>query len=208
MSRRPQLFGKTLFVDFLMSNLAMLLGLMMLSDVSHQAERKRAQEAALKTDGVYAIVTGWPDASPDDVDLYVRDPSGRIAYFSARDVGLMHLEHDDQGTTSDQISTPNGQIKVERNEERVILRGTMTGEYVVSVHMYNKRSPGPTAVSVSLYRLKGEDEELVRKERLLKTSGQEATAFRFSVREDGTVSDINELERPIVNGSGGRPGGF
>jgi len=208
MSRRPQLFGKTLFVDFLMSNLAMLLGLMMLSDVSHQAERKRAQEAALKTDGVYAVVMEWPNASPDDVDLYVRDPTGRIVYFSARDIGLMHLEHDDQGTTSDRINTPGGEVKIERNEERVILRGTIAGEYIVNVHMYNKRSPDPTPVTVSLYKLKGEDTEAVRKERQLKTSGQEATAFRFTVREDGTVSDINELERPLTGGAAGRQGGF
>lgn len=206
MIRRPQLFGKTLFVDFLMSNLAMLLGLMMLSDVSHKAERRRAQEAAMRTDGVYAILMEWPDSSPDDVDLYVRDPTGRIAYFNARDVGLMHLEHDDQGATSDQLSTPGGNVKVQRNEERVILRGTVAGEYLVNVHMYNKRGRDPTPVNISLFRLKGEDSEVVRKERVLTRNGQESTAFRFTVREDGTVSDINELERPIY-GVPGRSGG-
>ncbi len=207
MKRRPQLFGKTLFVDFLMSNLAMLLGLMMLSDVSHRAERQRAQQAALKTDGVYAVVMEWPDASGDDVDLYVEDPTGRIAFFSARDIGLMHLEHDDQGATSDRVDTQSGQVNVARNEERTILRGTIPGEYIVAIHMYHKRETDPTPVTVRLFSLKGEDQEIKRRDLVLKTNGEEGTAFRFTVRPDGTISEINELERPIVGGAHGRPQG-
>ena len=119
MSQRPQLFGKTLFTDFLMSNLAVLLGIMMLSNVSQQRKEERErEEAALRTDGDYAILMEWPNVSPDDVDLYVRDPAGNIAFFSSRDVGLMHLEHDDQGTASDRLKSESGEVRVERNEER------------------------------------------------------------------------------------------
>src|SRR5687768_2109040 len=163
MNRRPQLFGKTLFVDFLMSNMAILLGIMMLSNVSQRQKQQAKESAGLRTEGKYAIVMEWPNKSPDDVDLYVRDPAGNTAFFSARDIGLMHLDHDDQGTVSDKAQSANGEVRIELNEERVILRGVMTGEYVVNVHMYSKKGEGPTPVTVSLYRLKGEDTEVLKK---------------------------------------------
>ncbi len=203
MSRRPQLFGKTLFVDLMMSTLVVVTALLIASNAveKEKAQRKQAQDAAsLKTDGKYAVVMEWPDASPDDVDLYVQDPSGKIAYFSARDLGLMHLEHDDQGSVSDRTLTSHGDVTVERNEERVILRGVIPGEYVVNVHMYDKRSPKPTPVTIRLYRLKGEDTEIVSKERVLRRSGDEATAFRFTVKDDDSIGAINELGRSLVGG--------
>lgn len=198
MKPRAQLFGKTLFTDFLMSNLAVLLGLMMLSDVSHR--RKQAQEAGLRTEGAYAVIMDWPNDSPDDVDLYARDPSGNIIYFNSRDLGLMHLEHDDQGAASDKAKLGSGEVRVEKNEERIILRGIVPGEYVINVQMYDKRSAPATPVTIRLVRLKGEDVELAKKERVLKRSGDEATAFRFTLNADGTVGGVNELERSLASG--------
>lgn len=203
MSRRPQLFGKTLFVDLMMSTLVVVTALLIASNAveKEKAQQKQTKdEAGLRTDGKYAVVMEWPDASTDDVDLYVQDPSGKIAFFSARDIGLMHLEHDDQGAVSDRTRTARGEVTVEKNEERVILRGVIPGEYVVNVHMYDKRSPAPTPVTIRLYRLRGEDAELVSKERVLRRSGDEATAFRFTVKDDGSVGEINELDRSLVGG--------
>ncbi|MEY4745087.1 MAG: hypothetical protein RL272_1032 [Candidatus Parcubacteria bacterium] len=210
MSRRPQLFGKTLFVDLMMSTLVVVTALLIASSAVEKEKEKRKQEreeSNLRTDGKYAIIVEWPDASPDDVDLYVRDPAGNIAYFSARDVGLMHLEHDDQGALSDRAVSPGGQVTVERNEERVILRGTLPGEYVVNVHMYHKQSQAPTPVTISLYLLKGADAELAKKVRVLRRDGDESTAFRFIVDADGSVRSINELPRSLLGG-GSSPNPF
>ena len=203
--KRPQLFGKTLFVDFLASNLAILLGLMMLSDVQQKQKQHKQDEVNLKADGKYAVIMTWPDKSGDDVDLYVRDPEGRIAYFSKRDVGLMHLDHDDQGTVSDQAGTASGQVKVEHNEERTTLRGIIPGEYTVNVHMYNKRDATPTPVTVRLYRLIGDDTQITEKTRIMTERGQEATAFRFTLKADESVGDIHELEMRMVGPPGGPP---
>ncbi|HSD12367.1 MAG TPA: hypothetical protein VLC10_02300 [Patescibacteria group bacterium] len=210
MSRRPQLFGKTLFVDLMMSTLVVVTALLIASSAveKEKAQQKEARDAAnLRTEGKYAIVMEWPDASPDDVDLYVQDPTGKVVYFSARDLGLMHLEHDDQGAVSDRTRTARGVVAVEKNEERVILRGVMPGEYVVNVHMYDKRDPQPTPVTISLYRLRGEDAEIVKKERVLRRSGDEATAFRFTVKDDETVGEVNELDRSLVGGAKGAQSG-
>lgn len=204
--KRPQLFGKTLFVDFLMSTTAVLLGIMMLSDVSHHKKKAEEQKAALRTDGKYAVVMTWPDGSTDDVDLYVRDPKGNIAFFQGREVGLMHLEHDDLGSKGDSAETTGGIYKVDRNEERTIIRGIVPGEYTVNVHMYTKNDAKAAKVKIVLYQLKGEDTVVLKKERILSQKGDEETAFRFTLSASGDISNINELPRRFV-GRAGQNGG-
>jgi hypothetical protein len=215
MNRRQQIFGKTLFVDLMMGTLVVVTALLIASNAAEKAKKTKAeQQAGLRTEGKYAIIMEWPNKSPDDVDLYVRDPAGNTAYFNARDVGLMHLDHDDQGTVSDKASSSSGEVRIELNEERVILRGVMAGEYTVNVHMYSKNGEGPTPVTVSLYRLKGEDIEVLKKVRTLVRSGDEQTAFRFTVRPDESLTDVNDLQRSLLGeGADARPrmrfrGGF
>src|SRR3954470_22035267 len=57
--------------------------------------------ASIDTLGQYAIRVTWPANANDDVDTYVQDPAGNIAWFNNSDVALMHLEHDDLGWSSD-----------------------------------------------------------------------------------------------------------
>jgi hypothetical protein len=121
----------------------------------------------IKTLGLYAVTIKWPDGSKDDVDLYVKDPSGNIVYFVNRDAGFMHLEHDDLGEPD------------EENYERVILRGIEPGEYIVNVHMYGRYEPGDIVVVVELWRLQGNDKRLYSRRIVLQAPGQEETAFRF-----------------------------
>ena len=203
MNRRPQLFGKTLFVDLMMGTLVVVTALLIASNAAEKAKKtKTEQQAGLRTEGKYAIIMSWPNKSPDDVDLYVRDPAGNIAYFNARDLGLMHLDHDDQGTVSDKTQSSNGTVSIELNEERVILRGVIQGEYTVNVHMYSKQGGEPTPVTVSLYKLKGEDTEIAQKVRTLVRNGDEQTAFRFTIRADESITDLNDLQRPLVGATG------
>lgn len=162
---------------------------------------------AVETRGKFLVIIQWPDGSADDVDLYVKDPEGHVVFFQNRDTGLMHLEHDDLGSRSDIVTSATGQeIKIDRNEERTVLRGTIPGEYVVNVHMYAKNDPNPTKVTVILYQLIGSDKELTRKERILLQSGDEKTAFRFTVTEAETVRGINELPFTIVRAAHGPDG--
>lgn len=215
MIRRSQGFAKTFFVDFLLMSYACMVGLMMLNN---QAREKQLQEimANIRTDGLYAVTMEWPDKSLDDLDLYVADPDGNIAYFSARDVGLMHLEHDDQGYVSDTSMTSSGEVKVERNEERIILRAALPGEYVVNAHMYNKRDPQPTKVTFKLFMLRSMGGAVVERVREIAVKGDEVTAFRFTLKSNGSVAGVNELERKLTGadalqqqGSPFRPrGGF
>jgi hypothetical protein len=202
MSQRPQLFGKTLFVDLMMSTLVVITALLMASNAVEK-NKKIVQEAGLATEGKFAIIMDWPNGSEDDVDLYVRDPRGNVAFFQGRDTGLMHLEHDDRGTRGDKLDSNGKMIAVDKNEERTIIRGIIPGEYTVNVHMFSKHGRGDVPVTVRLVRLKGMDADVIRKERVLSRSGQQATAFRFTLEEDGSVTNVNELPAALV-GEGGR----
>ena len=211
MNERPQIFGKTLFVDLMMSTLVVVTALLMASkQVDKEERQKTPQKALLATDGAYAVVLTWPDGSNDDVDLYVKDPLDNVAFFQNRAAGLMHLEQDDLGSRSDTMSTAGGTVKVDKNEERTIIRGTVPGEYVVNAQMYNKSDPGPTPVTIKLYSLHGEDAELKTVEHVMSASGDEFTAFRFTVDQDGQVTGYSDLPLSlvhIVNASGGRAQG-
>ena len=130
----------------------------------------------IETFGEYAITMSWKDGSRSDLDLYVQDPGGAIVSFDNRDAGRVHLEHDDQGT-------PDA-----LNFERIVLRGTEPGEYVVNVHAYRKRGQGIDHVRVELWRLLGRDTRLHVQELKLGYDGEERTAFRFT--RDGKYSRL------------------
>lgn len=210
MRRGRRLSSKIISTDLMSNMLLGFLALFVLAIVRMNVQKAKQDEESLKTEGEFVVVIRWPDDSNDDVDLHVMDPSHRIAYFASRDVGLMHLEHDDQGSTGDTVDTGTESVSVAKNEERLILRGIVPGEYVVNVHMYGKRDPRPTPVTAILYRLAGTDAEIVRRERVLAANGDEQTAFRFTLKKDKTVSDIDaELQRRFVGGAGvgGNQGG-
>jgi hypothetical protein len=156
--------------------------------------------ASIDTFGQYAVAVGWPADENDDVDTYVQDPAGNIVWFADSDVGLMHLEHDDLGRTSDVLQHGQDVAVVKDNEERVVLRGVLPGEVTVNVRAYRKVTDGTIPVSVVLYRLRGDDRPLLRRTVQLSFQGQETTAFRFTLDRAGRLVDHNELAKSLANG--------
>ncbi|MEK7545931.1 MAG: hypothetical protein AAB554_02530 [Patescibacteria group bacterium] len=195
MKEEPQIFGKTLFVDFLLGMLVVVTALLRVSNAVEKEERRqeKKQESSIETDGLYAIVATWPAEVNDDIDLYVQDPSGNIIFYASATAELMHLEYDDRGDVGDTAMTSSGEVRVDINRERAIIRGGMAGEYAVNVHMFAKRHASPTTVRVALYRLRGDDTEVLAKEVVLKLDGDEVTAFRFTLSAEGEKTGDNSL---------------
>lgn len=193
------------YVDLMFNSLFLFIVLFVLTVTQLKKQTTEVKKNALETDGLYAIVATWPEDAPDDVDLYVQDPSGKYVFYGMQMVELMHLEYDDRGDLGDQAMTSSGEAKFDGNRERVVIRGGMPGEYVVNVHMYAKNAAAPTTVKVSLYRLRGDDTEVLVKERVLKARGDEATAFRFTLAADGEMTGSNELPTTFVGAANGSP---
>src|SRR5580693_487771 len=101
----------------------------------------------------FIITLTWPDRHPDDVDLYVQDPAGKLVWYNQRDVGLMTLERDDRGDVNDFATMESKKIPLPIREELVSIRGVMAGEYTVNIHLYHHIASTPVPVSVKIEKL-------------------------------------------------------
>jgi hypothetical protein len=139
----------------------------------------------VKTYGAYAVVITWPKGD-NDVDLFVRAPDGSVSYFAKPQTDQMQIEHDDRGTATTGYSHSN------ENQERTVLRSASPGQWVANVLLYS-RSPGsaPIPVVVTLWDLRNEDRVAYTDTRQVTRTGDERTAFGFTIDPAGKVSGIS-----------------
>jgi len=147
----------------------------------------------------FIITMTWPDRHPDDVDLYVQDPAGKLVWYNQRDVGLMVLERDDRGDTNDFAMVESKKIPLPIREELVSIRGLMAGEYTVNVHLYHHLAAEPVPVSVKVEKLNPVVEIVDYRTMLLDHTDEEKTAFRFTLAEDGRVVQTSDTEKSLID---------
>ena len=183
------------FLDLLFNTLLCFAALFVLSFVLINPSKKKNN---VKMKAEFMITVTWPSDLDDDVDVYVEDPAGNLVAFMRREEGLMHLDRDDLGRRNDIVNTPFGPIEHKDNREIVTLRGIISGEYVVNVHMYMKRSKAAEVpVTIQLDKINPYS-TITIKEAVLKITGDEETAFRFVLDKDGKVTDVNILKKSLI----------
>jgi len=146
----------------------------------------------------YIVSVSWPDGSPDDIDTWVENPSGEVVWFKNPSAGLMHLDRDDRGTTGDTLLVDGREVLNPLNNEVVTLRGVIPGQYVINLHYYDSQSRQPVDAQVSLVKVNPRAEVLFYDTVRLDAVGSERTAVRFTLRPDGSVADVNTLQKSIV----------
>ena len=152
--------------------------------------------------GEFMIIVTWPKDMDNDVDMYVEDPEGHLVAFMRGEEGLMHLDRDDLGERNDIVQTEFGEIEYNENREIVTLRGIVPGEYVINVHMYMRRDPSPTTlVTVQLDKINPFSTVMIKRISL-GDSGDEKTAFRFTLDKEGEVIEVNELPKTLTQPEG------
>ena len=182
------------FLDLLFNTLLCFAALFLLSFMLINPSKN---DNNVKSKADFLITVTWSDERDNDVDVYVQDPQGNLVAFMRREEGLMHLDRDDLGKRNDIVQTPLGPIAHPENKEIVTLRGHMSGEYIVNVHMYTRNSKEPTTdVYVQLDKVNPVFKTVLLKKVTLGDSGDEKTAFRFVLDKDGKVTKVNYL--PIV----------
>ena len=148
-----------------------------------------AKEKDVEEKSDFIIVMTWDNDSGDDIDLWVRDPGGRIVSFRNREIGFMHLDRDDLGLSNDKVQGPDGKmIYIYRNKEVISLRGFNEGTYLVNAHVYNKKpwkdkKLKPSTVKVELIKLNPYS-EVAQAKFVAAKRGQEFTAFHFTLDAD------------------------
>jgi hypothetical protein len=135
----------------------------------------------------FIITMTWPDQHPDDVDLYVQDPAGKLVWYNQRDVGLMVLERDDRGDTNDFAFVESKKIPLPIREE------------LVNVHLYHHIATTPVPVSVKVEKLNPIVEVVDYKTLLLDHTDEEKTVVRFTLAEDGNVVRLSEAEKSLID---------
>jgi hypothetical protein len=150
----------------------------------------------IPTAGAYAITQTCPADNPVDIDLYVRDPQGNIAYFNSTTAGLMHLEQD----VIPGVNTVDGNVNLQTGDnERTVILQTIPGEYAVDEHYYATNSGhSPVTCIVQLWSLR-DASEITSQTITLPKQGSVATAFRFVIGSNGHIRGINHLPVDFVD---------
>ncbi len=183
------------FIDVLFCCLLMLVAILFLLKTEEEKTKSRPPNV------IYEVVLTWDGESNDDLDIYVQSASGHTVSFNNREGGqgsLISLDHDALGKSRNN-SLANGQegTVVNYNEEVVSFRGITAGENIVTVHVYSKRDDAPIKGTIKLIKIKP-FKEIVVKEKMFETTGQEKTAFRFKTDALGNVLEVNELPAQLV----------
>ena len=146
----------------------------------------------------YIITVKWPDLSPDDIDTWVQDPEGHIVWFRNNEGGFMHLDRDDRGSSNDTMMIDGRNIINPLNQEIVTIRKPIPGEYTVNLHYYKSNTNQPVTAEVSVSKVNPLLEIIYYGKVLLEHTNSERTAVRFNIDDNGGVSDINTLPKPLV----------
>lgn len=187
------------WIDTLMNILLAFMGLYAVAFIMTAVNKKQQEiQASAPMKGVFLITATWEADHDDDVDLWVMDPEGHTVGYNRREDGLMHLDRDDLGFSSDTVQTQFGPVTVKDNRELVTVRGITPGEFVVNVHMYRKTDPKPTHVRITLEKIQPYS-IVTSREIVLTLNGDEQTAFRFTMNTKGEVTEINQLPKRFAS---------
>ena len=188
----------TAFLDMLMNTLLAFMGLYAVAFIMTAVNKKQQEAvASAQVRGEFLITAVWDADLDNDVDLWVEDPDGHTVGFNRREDGLMHLDRDDLGFSSDTIMTQFGPITVRDNREIVTIRGITPGDFVANVHMYRMTMHKPTKVQITLEKLKPY-RVVVMKEVILNNNGDEETGFRFTLNTQGDVTEVNQIPKKVA----------
>lgn len=198
---------RTAFIDLLINVLTGMVFLFMITTLMITAKVKD-EDAGVKKDAQYILQISWPNNINCDVDLWVRDPENRVVSYQAKDVGVMHLERDDQGWVNDLMTylklQPSQQLN---NNETWVLRGKMVGKFTVNLHLYScavddKALEMGTAIEVpvtmELTKLNPDIKKVLIKSVILKKVWEEITAFNFILDSNNNVERFTDEQVDLV----------
>ena len=162
------------------------------------AMNPEAKEGKIESKAEFIITMTWPDEHPDDIDLYAEDPLGNIVWYHVREAGFMVLDRDDRGGLNNSIVVDGKRMSSPIRQETVSIRGIVPGEYTVNINHYLATTGRPVPVSVKVEKVNPTVEVIYYDTLNLDHIGQEATAVRFKVADNGSVTDVNHRDKSLI----------
>ena len=166
--------------------------------LAYLAINSDAKQGKIDTKAQMLVTVSWPDNHPDDIDTYVEDPQGNIVWYHVIEAGLMSLDRDDRGDYKNTLIVNGQTIRNPIRQEIVQMRALIPGEYVVNIHHYLATTPDPVPVSVTVEKINPKVEVIFYDRLFLDHTGDEKTAMRFTVGEDGKITDINTRPKSLI----------
>jgi hypothetical protein len=157
-----------------------------------------SKEGKIDSKAEFIITMDWPDNHPDDLDLFVQDPAGNIAWYRHREAGFLTLDRDDRGGANDFIIVNGKKIPSPIREEIVTVRGIVPGEYTVNVSHFQATTGQPVAASVKVQKLNPIAQVIFDNKLMLDHSGDEKTALRFRIDTEGKVIDVQQRPKSLL----------
>lgn len=188
-------------LDFWMNIAGGMIAMFIIAFVLISNEKTKKSDEGIQPKADFLITLDWDPKSPNDIDLWVRDPNGEIVGYRRPSVPGMFLDRDDTGTTHDYILNADGtKTLIEINQEVVTIRGYRPGRYTINVHYYAQKGPQSIdKVSLKVIKLQPFGYAYEKKEFILDREGQEKTIVTFEVDKDGKVISIDETPDLFVH---------
>ena len=198
---------RTAFIDLLINVLTGMVFLFMITTLLI-TNKVKDEDAGIKKDAQYIISMFWPNNINCDVDIWVRDPNNSVVSYQAKDVGVMHIERDDQGWVNDLMTylklEPSQQLN---NSETWVLRGKMAGKFTVNIHLYScavndkavpMGQPMEVPVTLELTKLNPNIKKVLSRTITLKKVWEEVTAFNFALDGKNDIIAITDEQVDLV----------
>jgi hypothetical protein len=157
-----------------------------------------AKDGKIDSKAEFIITMDWPDNHPDDLDLFVQDPVGNIAWYRHREAGFLTLDRDDRGGANDFILVNGRKIPSPIREEIVTVRGIVPGEYTVNLSHFQATTGQPVAATVKVQKLNPTAQVVFDDKVMLDHTGEELTALRFSIDAEGKVVDVHRRPKSLL----------
>ena len=157
-----------------------------------------AKDGKVDTKAEFIITLDWPDNNPDDLDLFVQDPIGNIAWYRHREAGFLTLDRDDRGGANDFILVNGRKLPSPIREEIVTVRGIVAGEYTVNVSHFAATTGQPVAATVKVQKLNPTAQVVFDDKVVVDHTGDEKTAVRFKVDAGGKVIDVFQRPKSLL----------
>lgn len=183
------------FSDLLFNTLLIFV---MLFAIAIVAMNPKAKTGVIDAKAEFIITVTWPDMNPNDIDTWVQDPGRNLVWFRQREGGMMHLDRDDRGLANDTLVVNGQQVVNPLNQEVVTVRGFSPGEYTVNVFYYDSKNGEPVPVNVSVVKVNPRAEVVFYGTVNVARKGDEVTAVRFTVNQEGKVEAVNTLAKTLV----------
>jgi hypothetical protein len=157
-----------------------------------------SKDGKIDSKAEFIITMDWPDNHPDDLDLFVQDPIGNIAWYRHREAGFLTLDRDDRGGANDFILVNGRKIPSPIREEIVTVRGVVAGEYTVNVSHFQATTGQPVAATVKVQKLNPTAQVIFDDKVMVDHTGDEKTAVRFKVNAEGKVIDVFQRPKSLL----------